>query len=90
MGEHEILGNYLNDLSLDCISNKAYEKKSTGYMLGCAKKLWFQNDLNVRAIPEQTLESQLEEALTPSVDRHDVTIIDFLENAKSQSNYYDY
>jgi hypothetical protein len=82
----------LEKLIFNCLTKQDEEnyKVTDLGMLECAKKLWFSSsDLNsVKNL--KNLEDEIEKALVPTMDRHDVTVIDFLENSIKQSFYYGY
>ena len=74
----------------ECVTKEKFKEIKNGYMYGCITKIWeLDHELNT-FMTFKSLQSQVDHDLKPVVDRHGETIIDFLENARSQSFYYTY
>ena len=59
-------------------------------MVGCSGEVYVNCKKCQKIFSTKMLEKEVNKALSPQADKYDITIIDFLENAKSQSSYFDY
>ena len=90
MNEVDLLKNYVLDVANECMKKDGYKDEDEGYMLGCCQKMYKANRRLNQLIPFNTLQAEVEKKLTPEKNKYDTLEIDFLENAKKQSFYYDY